>query len=610
MNTILIKNIKISNFRSIVSLDLKIDNNNNFISLCGANNVGKTNILNALALFFDQFEYVAEKDCPNHKYYGTQGGNYQPKIIITFKQGNDEYIIIKDWNLTKKEKKEKSFKLVGKKNKIEIDDRDLQNFIKKVHFFYLEAINLSFPETIKYIMNSDIIDLETKGTRLSGKKKEMKEQIETILKDLQALLDVLGNNITPLLEKYKEGWGLAFDLPKEVNTFRDLMIAEVDFYIKDKSNSKAIDAKGSGLQRLCHILMYFRIIEKLNSKKESVILAIDEPDVYLHTGLQKKLYDDLCIRAKDNQIIVTTHSPVFIDTVKLSNVFLLNQEVIEDVEYKRAKRKSGDDKKFNVVSTKLVDFNESNGITKLKEYLGIEDKDSLLFDKYNILVEGIEDKEYLSKLMTHFGIQIPNIISCGGADNIVKYLEFYSSMAEKENKHKFLILLDDDIKGREVYKRIKDARYHNITIEKRYIQTSFGFEPQKDSNGNCNANIEIEDFIKPKIICYLANIMLKEKSLKPFSPKDISYIVSHIQKAAFQNGGILALLENKKNELNPDNGHILSIAGSGVKGGMASLFNKLDKEIITLIGDISDSDNIYIVKFLKEISGEETRTLF
>jgi hypothetical protein len=52
---------------------------------------------------------------------------------------------------------------------------------------------------------------------------------------------------------YQEGWGLAFDLPKEVNTFRDLMIAEVDFYIKDKSNSKAIDAKG----RFTKIMSYF-----------------------------------------------------------------------------------------------------------------------------------------------------------------------------------------------------------------------------------------------------------------------------------------------------------------------------------------------------------------
>ena len=610
MNSLLITNIKIVNFRSVINLDLVINSKNNFISLCGANNVGKTNILNALALFFNKFDYVPKKDCPNHKFYGTQGGSYQPKITITFiKNNEDTYTITKDWNLTKKQKEEKIYKMTAKKNKTPISDKEINLFLNKIHFFYLESINISFPETIKYMMNSDIIDLETKGSRLSGKKKKMKTKIEAILQDLQELLNTLGNNITPLLEKYKEGWGLAFDLPKEVNTFRDLIIAEVDFYIKDKSNSKAIDAKGSGLQRLCHILMYFRIIEKLNSKKETVILAIDEPDVYLHTGLQKKLYKDLLERSKLNQTFITTHSPVFIDTTKLSNVFLLNQEVTEDVEYARGKRKVGNNKKFNVVSTKLVDFSNSNGITRLKEYLGIEDKDSLLFDKYNILVEGEGDKKYLTKLMTHFNIQIPNIISCGGADNIIKHLEFYNNISDKEHKNKFLILLDDDTKGREVYKNIKHNNYSSIIIEKRFIQTSTGFRLEQDMNGNSNANIEIEDFIKPRIVCYLVNKILKEKSLNILKEKDINYVVKNIVKPAFQNSGILSLLENKKNELNPDKGQNIVISGAGVKGGMASLFNSLDNEIIKLIGDIDDDDNVSIVKFLKEVSGEETKTL-
>ena len=49
-----IRKIKISNFRSIVKLNIKIDKKNNFICFCGPNNVGKTNILNALNLFFDK----------------------------------------------------------------------------------------------------------------------------------------------------------------------------------------------------------------------------------------------------------------------------------------------------------------------------------------------------------------------------------------------------------------------------------------------------------------------------------------------------------------------------------------------------------------------------
>ena len=598
--------------RKLSNLDIKINEKNDLVSFCGANNVGKTNILNALSLFFDKIDYIPEKDCPNHKFYGTQGGSYQPKITITFKDDTGQYQITKDWNITKQTRKKADilFTISGKKNMNKLTDSESFSFLKKINFFYLSSINVSFPETIKYIMNSDIIDLETSGTRMRGKKKEMKEEIEKILKDLQSLLDTLGSAISPLLERYKEGWGLAFDLPKEVNTFRDLMIAEVDFYIKDKSNSKAIDAKGSGLQRLCHILMHFRIIDKLNQNKESVILAIDEPDVYLHSGLQKKLLEDINKYIDNNQIFVTTHSPIFIDTIKLSNVFLLDQKVEENKEYVRGKRKTAENKKFNVVSTELVNFNESNGISKLKTYLGIDDKDNLLFDKYNLLVEGEEDKIYLSKLMTHFNIEVPNIISCNGADNMIKYLEFYESMADKSNKNKFVIILDDDQKGRDVFRQINHLKYKNIIIEKKYIITYSGYEPKKDQNGNSNANIEIEDFIKPEILCHLVNELLLKNKLRKFSHKDIQEITRNIKKPAFQNAGILALLENKKNALNPDDGQAVTISGGPIKGGMAHLFNRLDNDIITLIGGNKDTDNQYIVNFLNEISGKVKDTLF
>ena len=86
-----IEKVKISNFRSIVNIEIKIEKKKNYVCFWGANNVGKTNVLNALALFFDKNEYIAEKDCPNHKFYGTRGGHYQPKIEITFNNDNDIY---------------------------------------------------------------------------------------------------------------------------------------------------------------------------------------------------------------------------------------------------------------------------------------------------------------------------------------------------------------------------------------------------------------------------------------------------------------------------------------------------------------------------------------
>lgn len=602
-----IKKIKISNYRSINNLTIDVDNNNNFISFAGANNVGKTNVLNALALFFDKLDYKAEKDSPNHKFYGTRGGHWQPKVEIDFSKGKDVFKVTKDWNLTKKEREDgkKLFKVTAKKGNVSLTEKKALEFLSKVNFFYLQSINISFPDTIKYIMNSDIIELETGNTRMSGRKKDMKQAIEKVLSELQVILDSLGENITPLLEKYKSGWGVAFDLPKEINTFRDLMIAEVDYYIKDKSDSKAIDAKGAGLQRLAHILMHFRIMEKINEKKKTVILAIDEPDVYLHPGLQKILLSDIKKYSEGNQIFVTTHSPVFIDTVKLSNVFLLRQKV-DTKKYQRAQRKGGI-KEFNAIATTKVDLNDENGISTLKNYLGIEDTEYLLFDKYNILVEGEEDKIYLSRLMESFNIQIPNIIPVNGADNFTKYLSFYDSMAtEREDKVSFLVLMDNDKKGREVQKKIKEDRFNNIKISKKFIISFFGFNPSIDTNGNCNANIEIEDFLNPEIVIYLLNKILSNNSLRTFSKADVKKIGKNIQKVAFQNNGILALLENEKNNKNPDEGISVKVDGDGVKSGMAGIFQGLDKNIIELIGDSKKKENENIYNFLKDISTLET----
>jgi AAA15 family ATPase/GTPase len=111
-----------------MNLELKIKDKESFISFCGANNVGKTNILNALALFFDKNQFIPEKDCPYHKFYGTQGGSYQPKITITFKNDKDNYEITKNWNLTKAIKKEKSivYKISGKKNRNPLQENDIQ----------------------------------------------------------------------------------------------------------------------------------------------------------------------------------------------------------------------------------------------------------------------------------------------------------------------------------------------------------------------------------------------------------------------------------------------------------------------------------------------------
>lgn len=57
----------ITNYRSISSIKLT-PSSSNFLTICGSNNVGKTNFLRALKLFFNPEEenFDVENDIPYH----------------------------------------------------------------------------------------------------------------------------------------------------------------------------------------------------------------------------------------------------------------------------------------------------------------------------------------------------------------------------------------------------------------------------------------------------------------------------------------------------------------------------------------------------------------
>ena len=76
-----IEEFSISNFRSISNLIIK-PNSSGLLTICGANNVGKTNFLRALKLFFDPKveNFDPNYDIPFHIAEGTQGGGYKTTL--------------------------------------------------------------------------------------------------------------------------------------------------------------------------------------------------------------------------------------------------------------------------------------------------------------------------------------------------------------------------------------------------------------------------------------------------------------------------------------------------------------------------------------------------
>ncbi|WP_312820603.1 ATP-dependent nuclease [Kaistella carnis] len=574
-----IKSITIKRFRSIMNLNLNIDELSYLITICGANNSGKTNVLRALEIFFKPHKYNAYVDAPNHKFYGSRGQSVYPEIIVHFVESENDYIIKREFDLN-------GVKAVsGKLNKEPIKEERITALLNKIAFFYLPAINVNFPELVNDLIE-EIYDLEYEKARFTGLKGELKKAFEDYTKGTIEVLNNLATDINPVFKEFNENWEVGFEFSSDVKKFRDLISNDIEFYFNDKTN-RNIDSKGSGLQRLGYILMHSKLIDKIKNK--FIILLIDEPDIYLHDGLQIKLKNHLVDLAKKAQIIITTHSKTFIDSYQLRNTFLLDIKIDEATHYKRA------GKDFYPVNTILIDIEEANGNKKIKEYLGIESDDYELLQAYNIIVEGNCDKKYIEEFGKFYSFEIPNIISANGVTNIEKYLEFYNAFYfDKPGKPIILVLYDNDAAGRDVFnhitKKITSDHFKNLNIKQDFTPNYLGEKPEisKVKNNQVHQNFEIEDFIFPELTAKLCNNILVKKGMAQINTRSL---LTKLKSNSYKNKGILYVVEILKNDSNLEDGHTINFDTPNMKKSLAESFNIEGNR--TLIKSIKEYDLKY-----------------
>lgn len=597
-----IRSIQIKRFRSILNLKLNLDSLEHITTICGANNAGKTNVLRAINLFFNPKDYKASEDSPNHKFNGSRGGKVYPEISVDFEDNNIIYRITKAFDI------EGISKITGEKilltkEKLPLDDSSINSLLNKISFFYIPSINISFPDLINNLIE-EIYDLEYSNSRFSGLKSELKVSFDNYVNGLVEILNSLAEEINPTFQEFNENWEVGFEYVSDIKKFRDLISNDVDFFFNDKSN-RNIEAKGSGLQRLGFILMHSRILSKIKSKQP--ILLIDEPDIYLHQGLQKKLKTHLENLCPKSQIIITSHSPMFIDSYNLRNTFLLDLEIGEKTFYKRT------NKSFYPLNTCLVDIEQSTGNQKIREYLGIELDDYDLLSDYNIMVEGDSDKKFIEETSKFFSIKSANIIPTHGVTKYEKYLDFYNSFyKDKPIKPRIRLIFDNDSAGREEYKKIfsKNAKrnYQNLEITCEFIPNCFGEKPKHSDimNNNVKSNYEIEDFIYPEVLVEIANNILSKRSFNKVSWRDIN---KRLEANSHKSKGILYNFDSIKNDKNPENGHQIDCTNEQVKKGIAISYELQANKILSKKFQEYDIKYPEVKKYLIEISLPDTLTL-
>lgn len=138
---------------------------------------------------------------------------------------------------------------------------------------------------------------------------------------------------------------------------------------------------GDGLQSIIILTMPLFL-----NRGQFVLFFYEEPEQYLHPGLQRKLLEILLHNQKTYQYFMTTHSNHFLDiTLDYSEISIYGFRKELDAEY------HSDEK----TPTFLIE-NLSHGDQSLLELLGVKNS-SVFLSNCTIWVEGITDRLYLKR---------------------------------------------------------------------------------------------------------------------------------------------------------------------------------------------------------------------
>ncbi len=511
------------------------------VIICGSNNVGKTNFLRALGLFFclDETRFDPKEDIPYDIEEGTHGGGRKTRFEAFFEEKLDKYKIIVEYKISKD--KGSFIEIKASKNNITISETRAREIIGKYKYLFIEASNIDMPKLIADIVDNEIlVSLDKQRSKQTKPLEDLQRFIEKSKNSVSSIEKNIGKHLNDFVLDVDgidtKDWRIEVLFP-EFNKLRYAISDLIDFTLFDK-NKRKISTKGSGIQRIIYLSLVKYIVD--NSKK-AVIVAIDEPEAFLQPALQKRAAEVLKEIAKDAYVLLTTHSPHIIDLSDLSQTFLFKAEY----EKRPLARKKNEE--FYKVKTIKDDSIGIEKIQLIKKHLGIKRNDSWEILPYNILVEGPEDRDYMLALFEAFGMESINILVAGGTAKIRGYLSFLEEFCEDLNfKPKVVCILDHDNSGK--------SEYNSLSGKNNYKK--FDLIPllisRVDGDRDMKNDYEIEDFIFPEVIRLVINKILKKKNYKTITKKDFNKRF----ESGYDNFCILKFITEQVKNQNSSNNYI------------------------------------------------------
>ncbi len=296
----------------------------------------------------------------------------------------------------------------------------ITNFISTcISFDYIQAVRTEdmAVDALRNVIVDILVELENSN-------QEYKSLLQR-MSDLQQIeLDRIANQlVNPLKEFLPQLHEVKIQRHDRDNIGR-LMRSEIEIIINDGIPTN-ISYKGDGIKSLATLAI-------LKERSHASIIAIEEPESHLHSGAIHSLVEVLYRISENNQVIITTHNPLFVQQNCLKANIIVDNGTAQ----------------------------AAKSIADIREILGVLPSDNLRNASKVFVVEGEDDKVSLTKILANKSRKISDALKnnslvikpLGGASNLAHDL-----LDLKHSLCSFFVLLDNDDAGKQSAIRARNA---------------------------------------------------------------------------------------------------------------------------------------------------------
>lgn len=244
----------------------------------------------------------------------------------------------------------------------------------------------------------------------------------------QPIFDALSSSVRDTLAQFLPSVSkVTVSLGPETRRYDYLRRVEL---LVDDGNETELRYKGDGVQSLAALALLRFAAERERGDKD-VVLAIEEPESHLHPRAIHELHEVLMRLASVQQVVLTTHSQLFVDRQVVSRNIIVQ--------------------KGKAVPAK--------SIQEVRKVLGVRPADNLLHADVVLIVEGEDDRIALGSILSDRSSALAKALSSnrlsidtlGGASNLS-----YKAGLLRSALCDYLCFMDDDQEGRKAVRLAQD----------------------------------------------------------------------------------------------------------------------------------------------------------